>query len=121
MQPGDVLVLRPDPTIPWARQTDEEMVAVSCANGYKNGIYMRDGTAHAKGLIADFGATAGANGTVNRDTYDQIESYTAAAGDNLPAVADRFCFNADELAAYNETGPNLDVGTVVVLQPSYER
>lgn len=120
MQPGDVLVLRPDPTVPWAPQTDEEMVAVSCAAGYKNGIDMSNGAARVKGLIADFGATAGANGTVNRDADGEIENYTAAAGDNLPAVADRFCFDADELAAYNKTGLNLDVGAVVALRPPFE-
>lgn len=120
MQPGDVLVFRPDPTVPWAPQTDEEAAAVSCAAGYKNGIDMSSGPARVKGVIADFGATAGANGTVNRTANDEIESYTAAAGDHLTAVADRFCFDADELAAYNETGSSLTVGDVLVLRPPFE-
>lgn len=119
MQPGDVLVLRPDPSIPWAPETDEERAAVSCNAGYKNGIDMDSKPPRVKGLITDFGATTGANGTVSRDANNEIETYTVAAGDNLTAVADRFCFDADELAAYNETGPTIDVGQVLVLRPPF--
>ncbi|MER7797614.1 LysM peptidoglycan-binding domain-containing protein [Microbacterium sp. NPDC096154] len=120
MQPGDVLVLRPDPEAAWAPQTLDEAAAVSCKAGYKNGIDMSDSPGRVKGWIADFGARAGANGTVSRNADDEIESYTVAAGDNLTAVADRFCFDTESLAAYNETGPNLTVGDVLVLRPPFE-
>ncbi|WP_456286231.1 LysM peptidoglycan-binding domain-containing protein [Microbacterium sp. JZ70] len=120
MQPGDVLVLRPDPSEPWAPQTLDESAAVSCKAGYKNGIDMSDSAGRVKGWIADFGARAGANGTVNRNADGEIETYTVAAGDNLAAVADRFCFDTESLAAYNKTGATLNVGTVLVLNPPFE-
>lgn len=120
MQPGDVLVLRPDPSAPWAPQTLDEAAAVSCEAGYKNGIDMSDSAGRVKGWIADFGATDGANDTVTRNADDEIETYTVASGDNLTAVADRFCFDTGSLATYNETGPNLTVGEVLVLRPPFE-
>ncbi|WP_417554298.1 LysM peptidoglycan-binding domain-containing protein [Microbacterium sp.] len=120
MQPGDVLVLRPDPEATWAPQTLDDEAAVSCKAGYKNGIDMSDGAGRVKGWIADFGASAGAGGAVARNADGEIETYTVAPGDTLTAVADRFCFDTESLAAYNKVGRILQAGAVLVLNPPFD-
>ncbi len=118
IEAGSTLVLRPDPDEPWERQTTDEAAAASCAAGNKNGIDMDSDPPRVKGVITDFGATDGANGTVSRTDGGEIEEYTVAAGDSLAAVADRFCFDVNELAAYNSTGPTITSGDVLVLRPA---
>lgn len=118
IEAGATLVLRPDPDEPWSRQTLDEAAAASCAAGNKNGIDMDSDPARVKGVITDFGAIDGANGTVGRTDGGDIENYTVAAGDSLAAVANRFCFDVDELAAFNSTGPTINSGDVLVLRPA---
>jgi LysM repeat protein len=120
LQIGQTFRLRPDPDEAWQQPTVEDRVIASCEAGYKNGIDMDSNLPRVKGAIADFGERAGAKGAVSRDDEDRIVTHTVVDGDNLTAVADRFCFDADELVAYNETGASLNTGDVLVLRPDSE-